>query len=337
MTRGWRLGLPLTVLVVLHLATLVGGFLAPNSANEQNRALPWAPPTQLRFVDQEGRFHLRPFVHPLATDPANPDAYIEDPGQSCSLRLFTRGGEYNLAGLVPTDLHLLGVSPPCRLYFLGTDGNGRDVFARTLVGGRISLLAGLLAATLALTIGTLLGALAGYYGGKTDATLMRIAELFLALPWLYLLLALRAFLPLEITALQSFLLMVVIIGAIGWARPARLIRGVVLSARERLFVTAARGLGASPSHLLRKHVLPQTLGTLATQAAILIPSYVLAEVTLSFLGLGIAETQASWGNLFAELQKFYVLANYHWMLAPAVPLVVTFVAYFSLSRGPRTG
>lgn len=336
MTRGWRLAVPLTVLVGIHLAVLVGGFLAPNSAVEQNRDLAWAPPTKLRFVDAEGRFHLRPFMYPLVAVQEKLGVYSEDKGNPCSLRFLTRGDAYDLIGMISTDLHFLGVEAPCKLYFLGTDGVGRDVFARTLVGGRISLFAGLLAASLALTIGTLLGALAGYFGGKPDAALMRLAELFLALPWLYLLLALRAFLPLELSSLGSFVLLVMIIGVIGWARPARLVRGVVLSAREQPFVTAARGFGAAPSHLLRKHLLPQTLATLTTQAAILIPSYVLAEVTLSFLGLGIAEPQASWGSLFAELQKYYVLANYRWMLAPAFPLLATFISYYTLSRRPRT-
>jgi len=332
----WRLAVPLTVLITIHLATLVGGFLAPNSAIEQNRDLAWAPPTKLRFVDAQGRFHLRPFVYPLVADPIDLDVYHEDQSNPCTLRFFVRSDEYRLVGLFPTDLHFLGVDAPGELYFLGTDGLGRDVFARTLVGGRISLFAGLLAASVALGIGTSLGAVAGYCGGKTDALLMRVAELFLSLPWLYLLLALRAFLPLELSSLGSFLLLVMIIGIIGWARPARLIRGVVLSAREQLFVTAAHGFGAAPDHLLRKHVLPQAMGTLTTQAAILIPSYVLAEVTLSFLGLGVAEPQASWGSLFSELQRYYVLANYRWMLAPAFPLLATFISYYTLSRRQTT-
>ncbi|MFQ5349811.1 MAG: ABC transporter permease, partial [Thermoanaerobaculia bacterium] len=227
--RGrWRLAVPLTVLVTMHLVTLVGGFLAPNSAFEQNRGLAWAPPTRLRFVDAEGRFHLRPFVYPQVADPAELGAYHEDRGNPSALRFFARGDEYQLAGLFPTDLHFLGVDGPARLFFLGTDGVGRDVFARTLVGGRASLFAGLLAATLALGIGTVLGGLAGYLGGKTDAVLMRIVELFLALPWLYLLLAVRAFLPLKLPPLTAFLLLVAVVGLIGWAIPARLVRGVVL-------------------------------------------------------------------------------------------------------------
>ncbi len=336
MSQRWRLAVPLTVLITIHLATLVGGFLAPNSAIEQNRDLAWAPPTKLRFVDAEGRFHLRPFVYPLSADGQQLDVYIEDRAKPCALRFFVRGDEYRFAGLFPTTLHFLGVDSPAHLYLLGTDGVGRDVFARTLVGGRVSLFVGLLAASLALSIGVLVGGLAGYLGGMTDALLMRLAELFLALPWLYLLLAMRAFLPLELPPIASFLLLITIVGLIGWARPARLIRGVVLSARQRLFVTAARGFGATAAHLMGLHVFPQTLRTLTTQAAILVPSYVLAEVTLSFLGLGIAEPQASWGSLFADLQQYYVLANYHWMLAPAIPLLATFLSYYSLTRRPQT-
>lgn len=332
MSPRWRLAVPLTVLIAIHFATLVGGFLAPNSALEQNREMAWAPPTKLRFVDAEGRFHLRPFMYPLVADPVDLDTYREDQSSPSPLRLLVRGDPYRLAGLFPTDLHFLGVDAPGRLYFLGTDGVGRDVFARTLVGGRVSLFAGLLAAGLALVTGTLLGGVSGYLGGRTDAILMRIVELFLALPWLYLLLAMRAFLPLELSSIEAFLLLVLLVGFIGWAAPARLIRGAVLSAKERQFVTAARGFGASTEQLLRRHVLPQTSPIIATQAAILIPSYVLAEVTLSFLGLGVAEPYPSWGSLIAELQRFHVLASYHWMFAPAIPLLLTFAAYYTLNR-----
>ena len=336
MTPRWRLAIPLTALLAIHAATLLGGFLAPNSALHQNRDLAWAPPTRLHFFDAAGRLHLRPFVYPLTADPMEPDVYRENRTEPRPLRLLVRGDEYRLAGLFPTDLHFIGVDPPAKIYFLGTDGVGRDVFARTLVGGRVSLFAGLLAATLALGIGTVLGGAAGYFGGRTDAILMRAVELFLALPWLYLLLAVRAFLPLESSPVGGFLLLVGIVGLIGWAFPARLVRGVVLSAKERLFVTASRGFGAEDAHLLRRHVLPQALPIILTQAAILIPSYVLAEVTLSFLGLGMAEPHPSWGNLLGALQKYHVVASYHWMFAPAVPLLGTFLCYYALSRTSTT-
>jgi peptide/nickel transport system permease protein len=158
-----------------------------------------------------------------------------------------------------------------------------------LHGARISLLAGPLASALAVGLGLLLGSAAGYYGRWLDELLMGFAELFLSLPWLYLLLAARAFLPLDLTPGHAFLTVIGILGVIGWARPARLVRGVVLTAKEQEYVVAARGFGASDLYLLGRHVLPQTRGVLFTQASLLIPRYIMAEVTLSFLGLGVNE------------------------------------------------
>jgi peptide/nickel transport system permease protein len=214
---------------------------------------------------------------------------------------------------------------------LGSDGYGRDQLSRILYGGQVSLLAGLLGAGITLFIGLGVGAVAGYYGGWRDDVLMRLAELFLALPWLYLLFALRAFLPLAVNPLEAFLLIVVVIATVGWARPARLVRGVVLSAKERDFVRAARGFGASDSYLFRRHVLPETSSVLLTQAAILIPQYVLAEMTLSFLGLGVPEPVASWGNLLTNLQQYSVLMSYWWMYLPALAVAPFFVGYLGLA------
>jgi len=190
------------------------------------------------------------------------------------------------------------------------------------------LAAGLIAAALSVLLGIIIGGLAGFYGGWIDDLLMRGGELFLALPWLYLLFAVRAALPLHIAQWQVFLLLIVVIGLVGWARPARLIRGVVLSAKERNFVVAARAFGASDAYLLRRHVLPQTYGVVLTQMALLIPQYVLAEVTLTFLGLGVGEPMPSWGSLLASLQQYYVLSSYWWMFLPALLLIPVFLAYY---------
>lgn len=226
-------------------------------------------------------------------------------------------------------VHLFGASTP--VFLLGTDGFGRDQFSRLLHGGRVSLSAGLLAAALSLGAGWLLGALAGFYGRWTDSAIMRAADIFLALPWLYLLLAVRAFLPLEMPPARAFLMIVAVIGTVGWARPARLVRGVVLSARERGYVLAARGFGASDAWLLRRHILPQTAGVVVTQASLLVPRYIMAEVTLSFLGLGVGEPAPSWGGMLAALQHYHVLVNYWWMFSPALVLIPVFAAYFLLA------
>src|SRR5207302_9861524 len=179
-----------------------------------------------------------------------------DTGRPISLKFFTSGASYKLLGFLPVRLHLFR-GDGARIYLLGSDGYGRDQLSRILYGGQVSLLAGLLGAGIALSIGLGIGAVAGYFGGWRDNVLMRLAELFLALPWLYLLFAIRAFLPLSVSPLKAFFLIIGVIGIVGWARPARLVRGVVLSAKERDFVRAARGFGATNGYLLRRHILPE--------------------------------------------------------------------------------
>ena len=282
MTRHRKLVLWVALLGALHAIIACAGFFAPYNPEEQLRARPYVPPMRVHFMDARGSLHLRPFVYDARQREGSYDEYEEDTGRPIPLQFFVRGAPYRLLGILPCRLHLFGAHD-ARVYLFGSDAYGRDLFSRILAGGQISLLAGLLAAGLALCFGICIGAAAGYFGGWADEILMRIAELFLALPWLYLLFALRAFLPLAVGPLQAFLLVIAVIGMIGWARPARLIRGVVLSAKERDFVRAARGFGASGAYLLRKHVVPQTTSVVLTQAAILVPQYVLAEVTLSFL------------------------------------------------------
>jgi peptide/nickel transport system permease protein len=156
-------------------------------------------------------------------------------------------------------------------------------------------------------------------------------ELFLSLPWLYFLLGVRAFLPLHLSPVRTFFLLICVIGLIGWARPARLVRGIVLSARSRNYVLAARGFGGSTFYILHRHILPQVSGLLLTQATVLVPRYIAAEVTLSFFGLGVSEPVPSWGNMLSALQQYSVLVSYTWMLAPLGALVITSVIYSLLA------
>ena len=327
MTKRRRNALLITALAVIHLLVIFPGFFAPYDYSAQDRELPFAPPSHLHFVDAAGNFHARPFVYAWKTAAENNAAYEEDRTQRYPVHIFASGSLYAVAGGWTSRAHLFSVEAPGRIFLLGTDDFGRDEFSRVLYGGRISLFAGLLGATVALLAGGLAGVIAGYCGKWVDAATMRLVELFLALPWLYLLFAVRAVLPLRIKTTDAFLLLVGLMGLVGWARLARLIRGIVLSAKERNFVTAARAMGASDMHILRKHVLPQTYGTLLTMAALLVPQFILAEVTLSFLGLGVGEPIPSWGNLLAELQKYSVLASYWWMYLPAMALVGLFLVY----------
>ncbi len=321
-TRLWP---AMTLLLAAYGLAIGAGFLAPCDPAEQDRELPFAPPMGLHFVDDAGGFHLRPFVYRFTLVPGSFDRYTEDRRQAFPLRLLAADAEHG------GRLRLLAVDQPARLHLLGTDGFGRDLLSRLLHGARISLFAGLLAGGLAAATGLVLGALAGYFRGAVDEVVMRSTELFLALPWLYLLLAARAFLPLSITPAQAFLLLVAVIGVLGWPRTALLVRSVVLSARERDYVLAARGFGAGDFYLLRRHVLPQAFSVVATQLTLLVPQYILAEVTLSFLGLGVGEPTPSWGNLLSALQQYHVLVSYGWMFAPAVALFAVVLGFHLLA------
>ena len=331
MKRRYKMWSALALLGAAHILVFFAGFFAPYSYSTQNRDLPYAPPMRIHFVDAQGEFHLRPFVYAFEQDSSGSGKYMADRSREYPLRFFVRGSSYKVLGLFDSRTHLFGVDAPARLFLLGTDEYGRDQFTRFLYGGKVSLAAGLIAAALSLLLGIVVGALAGFYGGWIDEILMRTGELFLALPWLYLLFAVRAALPLHIAQWQVFLLLLAVCGIIGWARPARLIRGAVLSAKERNFVIAARTFGASDIYLLRRHVLPQTYGIILTQAALLIPQFILAEVTLTFLGLGVGAPMASWGGLISSLQHYYVLASYWWMFVPALLLIPIFAAYYAIA------
>jgi peptide/nickel transport system permease protein len=319
-------------LLSLHLVILFAGFVAPYDAATQNRDFPFAPPTRIHLVDGRGNIHIHPFIYPWVARPDGLYEYEESHQSEYPLRFLVRGSQYKVAGLFRSNIHLFGVDCPSQVFLAGTDNYGRDQFSRILFGGQVSVAAGLLATALSLLIGLIIGGVSGFYGKWIDESVMRVAELFMVLPWLYLLLAVRSFLPLHISPAETFFLLVVVIGTIGWARPARLIRSVVLSAKNRKYVTASRGFGASDFHILRCHVLPHAYGILLTQAALLVPQYVIGEVTLSFFGLGLGEPAPSWGNLLANLQQYNVLVSYWWMFTPALALVLVSFGYLKLAN-----
>jgi peptide/nickel transport system permease protein len=318
-------------LAALHLGAIGAGFFAPGDYAEQNRSLPFAPPTRLHFMEPNGRFHLRPFV--CRWSPRSQEvAYSEDCACRSQLQFFVTGARYRLFGLLQANRHLFGVQRPAYIYLMGTDNFGRDQLTRFLYGAQLSLLAGLLACGISLSLGILFGTLAGYYRGWADSCIMGAADLSLALPWLYLLFAARALLPLGATPSTVFLMVVAIIGVVGWARPARLIRNTVLTAVERGYVLLSKGFGGSDLHVLLTHIKPQIRSVVMTQASLLIPRYILAEVVLSFLGLGVNEPTASWGTMLAPVQQYSVVSSYWWMCLPALLLVPTCMSYITMSR-----
>jgi peptide/nickel transport system permease protein len=322
----------LICLAVIHLLTLLADVFSPYDFAAQDRELSYCPPTRIHWRNKGGRLLLHPFVYRWVERAGEFERYQEDQRVAYPIHAFPRGAKYTIGGVVSWDRHLFGVDPPARLFLIGSDGYGRDLFSRLLFGGRISLFAGLVATLLSLSLAIVLGTVAGFYQSWPDALIMRSVELFMAFPWLYLLLTLRGLLPLRTSPEQAFLLFTMVVALIGWAKPARLIRGVVLSVKDGKHLLAARSFGASDVYLLRRHILPEIRGLVLTQAALLIPQYVLAEVTLSFLGLGVGEPVPSWGGMLATLQQYHVLVSKWWMFFPGLILIPVILSYGMLSH-----
>jgi peptide/nickel transport system permease protein len=326
-TKPWTRPLPrpswLWLLVALHGAALLAPVLAPYDPTAQVREFALAPPTLPRLVDSEGALHL-PFVYPWVAQGDEFGVYRPNLGRIAPLGLFVRdaSGRLRLFGVrtQPGD-------PPAYVFLLGTDRFGRDVFSRLLYGARLSLFTGLAAALAAVGLGLLLGGLAGYFGGIADTIVMRAVELGVSLPWFYLLLAVRAVLPLRIDPQQAFTLLLLLVGVLAWPRPARLVRGVVMAEREMPYVLASRGFGAGHWQILRRHLLPAAAGVARVQFLLLVPQCIIAEVTLSFFGLGVVEPAASLGNLLTPLIDLGTVTGRPWLLAPAALLVVVVLGY----------
>jgi peptide/nickel transport system permease protein len=337
--RGLRRNPPalagLALLAALYLLALFAPFVAPYPPAELDRARFYHPPQALRWRDAAGRFHLRPFVYATAAGPAVFE-YREVPARPVPLRFLVHGSPHRLLGLVPTDRHLFGVDAPERVYLLGTDPAGRDELSRLLHGARVSLTAGLLGIAISFALGLLVGGVAGYLGGWVDALLMRTSEVLLCVPGLYLIIALRSAFPAGLPSGQAYLAIVAILALIGWAGLSRVIRGMVLSIRQADYVAAAEALGAGRLRVIVRHVLPNTMSFVIVAATLAVPGYILGEVVLSFLGMGIQEPDASWGNMLQQARSLTVLTDFPWLLyAPGVAIFLTVMAFNFLGDGLR--
>lgn len=248
--------------------------------------------------------------------------------------LFQEGIPYRFLGLFEARRHLV-TSPTGGFFILGTDKLGRDIVSRLMHGARVSLTVGLIGAALTFMLGLLIGGIAGYAGGAIDNLLMRMAEVIIAIPGLYLLLALRATFPSGLTSVQIYFLIVIILSAIGWATLARVIRGLVLSIKSEDYVMSARTMGLSHLRVITKHILPNTLSFVIVQATLTIPGYILGESALSLLGLGITEPQSSWGLMLAAARQYRVVNAHPWILIPGFMIFLAILAWNFFGDGIR--
>jgi peptide/nickel transport system permease protein len=324
------------ILLVLYVTVLFAEVLAPYGVDTRHVDFIYAPPMPVRLF-YDGR-PVAPYVlgHDYHLDMSDlRRVYTPDRNKRQTIRFFCRGTPYRFWGVIPGDFHLFCPAPGGQLFLLGSDRLGRDVLSRMIYGARLSLTIGLLGVAVSFTLGILIGGIAGYYGGWTDILIQRGIEVIQSIPHLPLWMALSAILPVSWSPILVYVGITVILGLIEWTHLARAVRGKLLALREEDFCTAAVLMGARPARIIGRHLLPSFMSHLIASATLVIPSMILGETALSFLGLGLRPPMTSWGVLLSEAQNINVVALYPWLMLPVVAVIVSVLAFNFFGDGLR--
>lgn len=322
----------LFVLIVLYLIALFAPFLSPNDPVQVDQAYKYAAPSKLTWSGGPAMCTVTQEIDPVNIS----TTYVTDCSNPVKLQFFGKGFEYKFLGLIPSSRHLI-VAPEggAKLLFFGGDGNGRDIFSRTLYGARVSLTIGVLGVLIATVLGSIMGTWSGYRGGMTDNIIQRIIEIIQSVPTLPLWATMAAVLPQDITVTQRFFLMSVILSLVAWTGLARQLRGKVMGYVRSDYVSAAVSAGAKAPRIITTHLLPNSASHIVAVAMLAIPSAIIAETTLSFLGIGMTEPAISWGVLLKDASRIDVLQQYPWVLYPAIFVIIAITAFQLLGDGVR--
>ena len=329
----------LPIVILLIITALFSEFLAPHTRDKRFTDYKEAPPNNIRFVDADGRFHIRPFVYDMerSTDPVTfRRNFTKDTSTKFEMGFFVRGEQYKLWGLIPGSIHFFGPIDRDAPYFvMGTDQLGRDIFTRAIFGTRVSLGFAGLGVLFTFIIGITLGGLSGYLGGVVDTIIQRVIDLLLCIPHIPLWMALAAALPRTWGPMQIYFGMLLVMSAISWTGLARVVRGKILSIREEDFTMAARLSGASDFRIIVKHMLPSFASFMIVHITISIPATILGETALSFLGLGLQAPVVSWGVLLEDAQSIQSLGLIPWLLLPCIFVVLSVLSFNFMGDGLR--
>ncbi len=324
------------ILLLMYSSTLVTEILVPYNLHTRHTDSIYAPPQSVHWI-HEGQF-VGPFVYPLKKT-LNMDTlrreYAEDTARAYPLRFFCSGDPYEFWGLVDMSFHLVCPPEGASLYLLGTDRLGRDVMSRIIYGARISLTIGLLGIFISFVLGLVFGGIAGYFGGMPDLLIQRAIEIIRSFPELPLWMALSAVLPVTWSPILIYFGITGILALLDWTGLARAVRSKLLALREEDYCTAARLMGASPKRIIGRHLLPGFMSHLIAAASLSIPSMILGETALSFLGIGLRPPITSWGVLLNEAQNINVVALYPWLMMPVLPVIVVILAFNFFGDGLR--